>query len=500
MAAAEATNPSLISSLVVPEQYVLAGGTTLLNAEAAAIWEQALTQASACLAGLLTRADRDTLLNEVFGRAGTEATVFEANRQALLEAIGTTGLRIAIDLRNNTEMEGAIGAYAQVGPNGNEIILINADWIIAGNLSLEQLTAVVLEEYGHALDVRLNPGLESAGDEGELFANLITNAGLNADQIAAINTQNDWGTVQVDGQTVAVELATFTMTTGTDNPALTTGADQVTVSATGQIQAADTINAQGGTDTIIVGATISFTSAATNGTAGFLSFEEIRFSGVSTATFNAAQFGTGKISTTSQFTGAAGIQGVTINLAAGATFDASGFTFASWTAGTDRFSLAGSTGTETITGSSERDFIGGDVGNYSLNGGANNDTITGGNGADTLTGGSGTDQFNYQITETALTINGATGTVGTISGFDVISDYASNPTAASAERIVFNSSVAVLADTTTGNGIDSTLILESTSATVKTHAIANGMITFDDATAYASAVSLTSFGDVAAVV
>jgi hypothetical protein len=193
--------------------------------------------------------------------------------------------------------------------------------------------------------VRLNPGLESAGDEGELFANLITNAGLNADQIAAINTQNDWGTVQVDGQTVAVELATFTMTTGTDNPALTTGADQVTVSATGQIQAADTINAQGGTDTIIVGATISFTSAATNGTAGFLSFEEIRFSGVSTATFNAAQFGTGKISTTSQFTGAAGIQGVTINLAAGATFDASGFTFASWTAGTDRFSLAGSTGT-----------------------------------------------------------------------------------------------------------------------------------------------------------
>ena len=119
MAAAEATNHSLTSSLVVPEQYVLAGGTTLLNAEAAAIWEQALTQASAYLAELLTRADRDTLLNEVFGRAGTEATVFEANKQALLEAIGTTGLRIAIDLRSGTEMEGAIGAYAQVGPNGN---------------------------------------------------------------------------------------------------------------------------------------------------------------------------------------------------------------------------------------------------------------------------------------------------------------------------------------------------------------------------------------------
>ena len=115
----------------------------------------------------------------MFGRAGTKATVFEANKQALLEAIGTTGLRIAIDLRKNIEMEGAIGAYAQVGANGNEIISINADWINAGNLSLEQLTAVLLDEYGHALDTRLNPSLESAGDEGEgeLSANLITYAG-----------------------------------------------------------------------------------------------------------------------------------------------------------------------------------------------------------------------------------------------------------------------------------------------------------------------------------
>jgi hypothetical protein len=141
------------------------------------LWDQALTQASAYLAELLTRADRDTLLNDVFDRAGTDATVFEANKQDLLEAIGTTGLRNAIDLCNTTEMESANGAYAQEGPNGHERIYFNADWINAGNLSLEQLTAMVLEEFGSALDVR-----------------------LNADQIAAINPQDDWGTVQVDGQ------------------------------------------------------------------------------------------------------------------------------------------------------------------------------------------------------------------------------------------------------------------------------------------------------------
>ena len=41
MAADEATNPSLTSSQVAPQQYMLAGGTKPLNAEAAAIWEQA---------------------------------------------------------------------------------------------------------------------------------------------------------------------------------------------------------------------------------------------------------------------------------------------------------------------------------------------------------------------------------------------------------------------------------------------------------------------------
>jgi hypothetical protein len=59
----------------------------------------------------------------VFGRAGTEATVFEAKKEALLEAIGTTGLRIAIDLRKNSEMEGAIGACAQVGAMATRLSL-----------------------------------------------------------------------------------------------------------------------------------------------------------------------------------------------------------------------------------------------------------------------------------------------------------------------------------------------------------------------------------------
>ena len=116
------------ASVAQPQQFVATtDAASLLSAEAKTLWQQALDAATSLLAALLTRADRDTLLNEVFGRAGTETTTFEANKQALLEAIGTTGLKIAIDLRSGTEMEGAIGAYAQVAPNVKEQIYVNAD-------------------------------------------------------------------------------------------------------------------------------------------------------------------------------------------------------------------------------------------------------------------------------------------------------------------------------------------------------------------------------------
>ena len=134
----------------------------------------------------------------MFGRAGTEATMFEANKQALLEAIGTTGLRIAIDLRKNIEMEGAIGACAQVGAMATRLSLSMPTGSMQATSASSNSRPCCWRNTATSWIRASNPSLESAGDEGELFANLITNAGLNADQIAAINTENDWGTVQVD--------------------------------------------------------------------------------------------------------------------------------------------------------------------------------------------------------------------------------------------------------------------------------------------------------------
>ncbi len=252
------------SSVALPVQYLaISDAAALLSAEAETPWQQALDAATSLLAALLTRADRDTLLNEVFGRAGTDAALFEANREALLASLGGEGLQIAVELRSDAELNGALAAYASVGHTGSERIYVNADKISSGVLDLQLLTSALLEEFGHALDRRLNGGTDSPGDEGQLFAAQLTGVVLSAEQRALIDAEDDTAVLMIDGVQVAVELAAFNATTDTDNPTLSTGADTVTVTATGQIQAADTFSGGAGTDTIAITATANLSAAAT---------------------------------------------------------------------------------------------------------------------------------------------------------------------------------------------------------------------------------------------
>jgi len=158
--------------------------------------------------------------------------------------------------------------------------------------------------------------------------------------------------------------------------------------------------------------------------------------------------------------------------------------------------LAGGDFNDTLSGLGGNDVLYGHGGNDTLDGGANNDILIGGPGADTLTGGTGSDVFKFAAGDSVVAITGAAGTIGGISGYDVITDFAPATTAAASERIGYTGAAVV---TSIGSTNDSTLWL-NTNATVKSHAVtAGGIITFDDASTFASAVSLQSIGDVAAV-
>ena len=95
----------------------------------------------------------------------------------------------------------ALGAYAA----STGTIYLNQEWLQSA--SPNQALAVLTEELGHHLDALLNAS-DTPGDEGALFAALLTGAGpLSQDQRQAFTSDDDRGTVWVNEQAVAVERA-----------------------------------------------------------------------------------------------------------------------------------------------------------------------------------------------------------------------------------------------------------------------------------------------------
>ncbi|MFI3154854.1 MAG: DUF4347 domain-containing protein [Methylococcaceae bacterium] len=326
------------------------------------------------------------------------------------------------------------------------------------------------------------------------------------------------------------------------------------------VAAGEIINDTGasGIDTVSLNSSTNFTAASQ-----IAGIENLAFTGAQTATFNAVQFGAGLISDTLAVTGHSGdSQIITINNAN--IFSAANWTFSSWsdslivndttgndtitgsafsketitfTGGNDIYiatiddridnidggldtdtadyssytadltvtlntstsaTITGSgssndtlTNIENFTGGTGADSITGDSANNVLTGNAGIDTFTGGLGADTLTGGTDTDSFSFAPGDSVLTIGGS-GTDGTLSGYDVITDMEAG------EKLGYTYATTASANATV-NGSDSTLLL-NTGVAVKSHSITSGMITFDDANTFGSAVNLTSIADVAAVV
>ena len=132
-------------------------------------------------------------------------------------------------------------------------------------------------------------------------------------------TFNTW-TAGTDTVTVNGSSGADTITTGDSVSArVLAGAGDDTLIYTGTTVAASARYDGGdGTDTLQLVTSGNLSGAASDGVDGFINIEAIKFvntSGTITATFAAAQFGSGKISTTSTITGDTGTQALIINLA-----------------------------------------------------------------------------------------------------------------------------------------------------------------------------------------
>jgi hypothetical protein len=85
-----------------------------------------------------------------------------------------------------------------------------------------------------------------------------------------------------------------------------------------------------------------------------------------------------------------------------------------------------------------------------------------------------------------------------LTGYDSIIDFSLGWRVGAQDKIDTVGTPAVVANTAGVNGTDSALTIAGQA--IKSHAIVKGMVTFDDADTYSSALTLGSMSDVAAVV
>ena len=95
------------------------------------------------------------------------------------------------------------GAYSAE----NNKIYLSSSLFRGDQTSLVGLVDIISEEYGHAVDELLSPGLDSQGDEGELFSLMLRQGEVDSATIEALKSEDDSGWVVVDGDLVAVEQA-----------------------------------------------------------------------------------------------------------------------------------------------------------------------------------------------------------------------------------------------------------------------------------------------------
>jgi Ca2+-binding RTX toxin-like protein len=302
----------------------------------------------------------------------------------------------SIEIRTDTELAGNNGAFDPV----NNRILANDKFLALNSSQPERITNLLLEEIGHKFDAILNGKVDSAGDEGAIFAAISQSKALSAPALAQLKATDDNTTLIIDGKQVVVELQTLTVSNpkgetliGTDDNDILTGA-----AGTDDIDGGagnDLINGGDG-DNVLKGGTGRDTLTGGNGNE-YLNF---RNDSNDVATDGDVFIGGGGDDTLFLKSGADGSKIVYKDIAAGGTISGGGsiqgvenIIFVGGS-GDDKVDFSGSNNAN-LSGGDGTDYLIGGAGNDQLFGEEGNDRLEGGAGTNTLTGGTGNDNYGF---------------------------------------------------------------------------------------------------------
>jgi Peptidase family M23/FG-GAP-like repeat len=108
-------------------------------------------------------------------------------------------------------LSAANGAYS----SETDTIYLSRDFLMENAANPAAVADVLLEEYGHAIDAKINT-VDSDGDEGEILASVVRGEVLSDGELLALKVEDDSGVITLDGEEIAIEQAKFKPKAGGD--------------------------------------------------------------------------------------------------------------------------------------------------------------------------------------------------------------------------------------------------------------------------------------------
>ncbi len=146
-----------------------------------------------------------------------------------------------IEVLSDEVLGTAKGAYS----SSTNKIYLSASFL--NTASSAAIVKVILEEIGHYVDAQVNP-VDSAGDEGAIFAALVRGESLSSQQLQALKAEDDTAYITLNGQLIQIEQQNFTGTNGNDTINGSSDSDIIN-----GLNGNDVLNGLGGNDQLIGG-------------------------------------------------------------------------------------------------------------------------------------------------------------------------------------------------------------------------------------------------------
>ena len=145
--------------------------------------------------------ESEKLLNVVFGAGAAEKYYASA-----LFSDPDPLAYVGITLLGGDDLEGHPGAFTTNYIDGKPEIFLNSNWLKTA--SVDAITGVILEEFGHAIDWAVNGENDTPGDEGLKFSNMVMEShGLNYQ--TSDRPTDDHGFVNLGASIYNVEFSTL---------------------------------------------------------------------------------------------------------------------------------------------------------------------------------------------------------------------------------------------------------------------------------------------------